>query len=367
MTIESTFDFFQRLRNDHLSLIYQGYFSDDITGKVIDLSEQNIDTLAQGKIKRRVSFLLAECFQNIVRHGENPGTINRATDKTGVFLTRHIGNTFYITSANLIETDAVAGLKEKLEKVNELDPDGLKTLSREVLSNEEMSDKGGAGLGLIEMARKSGQKLEYAFENVNDKLLYFYLQVKFRPKGAEEPAPIEEAALSVAVDCHRQMEDNNILLIHKGDYTQKSILPVLKMIESNIQAQFETFSVRKKVYHLMVELLQNIANHGSKLNDRREGIFMMGKTRMHYVLTAGNLVKEEQVPALRSLLEELQGLDKDGLKNLFREMLKKRKDQVNPNEGMGLIDMAREASGPIEFVLEPFQEGLYFYCLKLVI
>jgi hypothetical protein len=54
------------------------------------------------------------------------------------------------------------------------------------LDNNRISDKGGADLGMIDMARKSGQKLDYSFTKVNDELSFFGLQVKVAKKKEEE-------------------------------------------------------------------------------------------------------------------------------------------------------------------------------------
>jgi hypothetical protein len=67
--------------------------------------------------------------------------------------------------------------------VNVLDKDGLKMLYKEVLSNEERSDKGGGGLGIIDIARKSRQKLVYDFMDVDDQYSFFSLYIKIPQKN----------------------------------------------------------------------------------------------------------------------------------------------------------------------------------------
>jgi hypothetical protein len=44
-----------------------------------------------------------------------------------------------------------------------------------MLSNSEFSSKGGAGLGLIEMAKKTGNKLDYDFLQFDSEHSYFIL------------------------------------------------------------------------------------------------------------------------------------------------------------------------------------------------
>jgi hypothetical protein len=67
-------------------------------------------------------------------------------------------------------------LQDKLDKINELDKEGLKNLYKEIIKNNKLSDKGGAGLGFVDMARKSGRKLEYEFEPINDSSSFFSLK-----------------------------------------------------------------------------------------------------------------------------------------------------------------------------------------------
>jgi len=59
-----------------------------------------------------------------------------------------------------------------------MDKDELKLYYQEVLNNGNVSDKGTAGLGMIDIARKSGNKLEYQFLPVNDTSSFFCLNIK---------------------------------------------------------------------------------------------------------------------------------------------------------------------------------------------
>ena len=49
---------------------------------------------------------------------------------------------------------------------------------QKILSDGERSSKGTAGLGMIDIARKSGNKLEYEFVDVNEYYDFFCLNVQ---------------------------------------------------------------------------------------------------------------------------------------------------------------------------------------------
>ena len=71
----------------------------------------------------------------------------------------------------------VQSLQSKIDKVNSLSKEELAVYYREVLSSNELSEKGGAGLGIIDLARKSGNKIAYEFNAVDGNFTFFTLIV----------------------------------------------------------------------------------------------------------------------------------------------------------------------------------------------
>ena len=76
---------------------------------------------------------------------------------------------------NPVKKKDVSPLRKKIDKVNEHDYHALKELYKSTMNNGKFSAKGGAGLGLIEMAKTTGNNLEYSFENLTkDYSLYTF-------------------------------------------------------------------------------------------------------------------------------------------------------------------------------------------------
>lgn len=367
MNIDTTFWFFDRISEDNLCLLYNGNFSDEITNKLIELSEYNIsNNISLTKMKKKASFLMAECFQNIVRHGEviDGNSIDYVNE--GFFLTKNWQGIYYITSGNLIETTKVPELKRQLEKVNSLSKDELKQLYRDVLENQEISEKGGAGLGLIEMARKSGQKLDYFFSDFDDKFSFFYNQIVL--KSADESFEnIEgEFELKEAIEYHERMSKSNILVIHKGDFSQDAIFPVLMIIEENLQKENKDAVSKKKVYHILVELLQNISRHCYVENDKKEGIFLIGEADGYFVINTGNLIQNEYVDDLKDHLDHLNNLNGKELKELYLDKLRERNLMEKDGAGIGLIDIARRIISPVNYSIIKIDSKKSFLTINVI-
>ncbi len=82
---------------------------------------------------------------------------------------------YNIITGNVIKNEKVPGLKESLELVNSLDKEGLSKLYKTQIKEGRISEKGGAGLGLIDIAKKTGSVLSYQFKELTDEVSFFIL------------------------------------------------------------------------------------------------------------------------------------------------------------------------------------------------
>lgn len=369
MDANTTLEFFQEFADDNLALLYDGSINDDITDKIIALSEYNITNYKElKKSKKRVSFLMAECFQNIIRHGEKMNVDEIRIGEPGFFLTRNFQNAFFITSGNIIKNDKIHHLKNQLDQLNKLTREEIKNLFRDVLENGELSNKGGAGLGLIDMARRSGQKFDYIFKDYNENLSLFYNQLILKAFEEEFENPgYKLFTIAKAVSYHDRMVDKNILIIHKGDFSQDSILPVLNIIEKNLHEVFKHSLAKKEIYHVIVELLQNVTKHCEIVDDIKEAIFLIGKTNGNYVMSTGNYIEKSKVAYLKSHLEKLNTMEKKELKALYLSILKEGALSEKGGAGLGLIEISRRRKKPIEFSFSEIDEHKYFFAISVII
>jgi len=83
-------------------------------------------------------------------------------------------------TTNPVKAHEVKPLRNMIEKVNSLDSDTLKELYKTTITNGEFSAKGGAGLGFIEMAKTTGSKLEYAFEDLSKEHSLYTLRLRMK-------------------------------------------------------------------------------------------------------------------------------------------------------------------------------------------
>lgn len=176
MSMKFIYDLHKTMSGKNLILVYEGEFTQEITKSVLNMAERNLDSLGEEiNTKKKVFNVMVECLQNICKHSD---IVVSEEEKGAVFMIGKEDDFYVIMSGNFIQKQHVEGLEGKLHHINTLDKEGLKNLYKDLIKNGEISEKGGAGLGFVDIARKSGQKLEYGFEPVNDQYSFFSFKTK---------------------------------------------------------------------------------------------------------------------------------------------------------------------------------------------
>jgi hypothetical protein len=159
----------------NLILVYEGEFTQEITKAVLAMAERNMDSMGEeSSIKRKVFNVMVECLQNIVKHSDDFNPLS-AKRNAAIFIIGKEDDKYVVTSGNPVDAETASSLKKRIDEVNKQDKEGLKKMYKDIIKTNHLSDKGGAGLGFVDMARKSGQKLEYDFEDMGDGFHFFSL------------------------------------------------------------------------------------------------------------------------------------------------------------------------------------------------
>jgi hypothetical protein len=102
-------------------------------------------------------------------------------DPHGVVMIAHADSGYSVLTGNFMAAGDVGRLKSHLDRINTLGPDQLRELYRGTLADGQFSPHGGGGLGMIDIARKSGGKLEYGFVPYDKDNAFFSLNVNVTP------------------------------------------------------------------------------------------------------------------------------------------------------------------------------------------
>ncbi|MBN2892048.1 MAG: SiaB family protein kinase [Bacteroidales bacterium] len=360
MENSSVLDLYCFFEKDNIVLLYSGRFNDYVLVNSTDLIKNYVDDeLTFEKYKNKMIFLMIESFQNIIRYAEINET-NKTELLNKLFITRKTDNEIYVTTSNIIENYQKDKIIEKIKKVNEKDNVELKELFLEVLTNRQFSEKGGAGLGFIEMSRKTKAKLDYGFDKINSELSHFYFLTKMKPFDTKSEN--KEMTIDDCRNIHKKVSDSDVLLLLKNDFSEQTTTSALMMIEENLKT-FEK-KYQKIAFHIIVEVLQNVSKHSARINKKRHAMLIITKDKRGLKVSTGNLIEKKEVGKFKSMLTELKSMSKNELSLKYITKLVDEESEIIG--GIGFIDIAREAKD-FDFDFIDFNENYSFFVFSIII
>ncbi len=184
------YDFYDKMERNKIMLSFKGVITSELLSSILQIMEAKLDNLAEPpKTKRKVFNVLVECLQNLYHHiDEAPGVdeLFPKLDRSAIFMISRGEDSYSILTGNFIHAENVEPLRSRIDEINAMDRAELRAYYKAVLNNGEMSNKGGGGLGIIDIARKSGTKLDYSFMPIDDENSFFSLNVKIAPNKEKQ-------------------------------------------------------------------------------------------------------------------------------------------------------------------------------------
>lgn len=172
--------YFTDSSNGNPILYYKGNIDSDLINKVLDKVEATLITGNENsKLRKKVYNVLVESLQNLYHHVDKvpEGFEDQKSEKYGILAINKVDKGYKIMTGNFILSDQVERLEEKIKRINRSSHEEITELYKFILNHQRISSKGGGGLGLVDIARKTGNKLEYHFKKYDDKSTFFYLNI----------------------------------------------------------------------------------------------------------------------------------------------------------------------------------------------
>jgi hypothetical protein len=173
-------EYYSKLNGGDVLMAFKGDISSELISNVLETVESRMDDFNENsKIRKKLYNVLVESLQNLYHHIEvlPEEMYDEYDSKFGMLVISRESKQYRISTGNFITQDKVDVLKNKIDKINTMGKEELKDMYKFILNHQRLSEKGGGGLGLVDIARKTGNKLNYTFEKYSDTYYFFNLDV----------------------------------------------------------------------------------------------------------------------------------------------------------------------------------------------
>lgn len=282
---------------DRHTFLYCGQFLDAHTARLITLGEAvGGDKESDRSLRARLAFVLVEAYQNVIRHRPQFDTEGPADGLGCMLLLRSAPGLNEVTTMNPVSRIDVPALVNDLEGIGALDRDQLKTRYLETLQRDGRTRRGGAGLGLIEMARRSGNMLRHAFTDIDAEHLRFTLSLDVDPasKGSSTGDELQR--------WHAEAVHAGLVLLCKGLDNAGVEASLLRIIEQEMADDGMLAGQSVSVAHAGMALLHAFGRGG---NTSALALFRQEKRPCIALLAQAPVDEAEHLLALLHAVEPL--------------------------------------------------------------
>lgn len=156
-------------------------------------------------------------------------------------------------------------------------------------------------------------------------------------------------------------------IIYEGEINQSILLAFAKLTEQKLERNDENSTVIKKVFHVIVECLQNICKHSEEAGGDYNGLFLVSENASAYAITTGNYITNEKGDRLKSILDFINALSKEEIKEMYIKQMKEGAISDKGGAGLGFLDMAKKTGNKFQYHISSAENKKLFFILKIIV
>ena len=169
----------------------------------------------------------------------------------------------------------------------------------------------------------------------------------------------------------KELQTQGILFNFSGPISQTLLLEIGDTLRNKMELDKTSPSTVLKVFAMLVEQTQNIIHYSAEKRTAAhskesvsDGLIVVGIEKERYYVLCGNTVYNRNVNNIHNQLTQLQNMDKNELKQYYKEQRRKTTSVESKGAGLGFIELARRSVTPIEFNFQNVDDRFSFFSLK---
>lgn len=186
--IENVYQFRESLRREGVVLNFMGPLSQDLIEDIVGTVREKMAMEGVDLPTIMNVFAVAvEQSQNMIRHSVErvPEGHAQTQFRLGTLIIGYEDNAYFVQSGNMIENTRIDALRERLLHLRTMTKEELKHYYKKRRKQLRPGRNQGAGLGLIEIARKAHQPIAFDFQKIDEQRSFFSIKTVVKPQGVE--------------------------------------------------------------------------------------------------------------------------------------------------------------------------------------
>lgn len=168
------------LQENNIMTCFSGRFSQGLIEEMGEAVKKHMESEEKPKTKIfNVFSIFIEQTQNIKNYvaSKEGYDLSQKIETTSIVCIGKLDEEYFIHSGNMVENKDIPYLQEKLDAVVGKSKEELKQLYKEHIKKNLEPGESGAGIGLIDIARKASRPVSYSFNAMDSDYSFYEIKV----------------------------------------------------------------------------------------------------------------------------------------------------------------------------------------------
>jgi superfamily I DNA and RNA helicase len=156
-------------------------------------------------------------------------------------------------------------------------------------------------------------------------------------------------------DAIENQYEGKLIFSYKGKPSSEMVTSIIHLVEGKLDFLEPEKITRKKVFRIVVEVLQNIIHQVENLDELKfpSFIFYLVRELDHYILISCNRLIDEKANLVMDRIRSFIALSESDQKKIYLDILGNGKFSARGGAGLGLLDMIRSSNGNFFYDILP--------------
>lgn len=157
-----------------------------------------------------------------------------------------------------------------------------------------------------------------------------------------------------AIEMRNSLRNNHVIMAYNGLVSDELMVTLAELLKNRLIAHQDP-KRSKLIFSVFMEGVQNLIWHGN-IHDDQSGMILITDHEGVITILCGNRIAKNQTKDLKDRLSQIEGADKETIRQIYREGMSKSEGHEGPGSGLGLLEIARRSTAPIRYNFEEIDE-----------
>lgn len=164
-----------------------------------------------------------------------------------------------------------------------------------------------------------------------------------------------------------KMISHQFVVSYMGNFNQDLLKSLINITEKKLKHIEEVPSVKNKIFHFMIECVQNICRVEEENELSNNFLFLIGKYNNNYVIHSGGMFSINETQTLINQINFVNGLNNEEVKEKYYDELKQKQKDKESMLLMSLLDISKRNKSKIEYAIHEINDFSNFLSFKTII